>query len=208
MKKLITLLLFLTQTITVVSQTFEEDCTAGSLVVLSGNLYDYQLDEDCTTSVKLTTLDQDTFISGVSLITPLEAVNILPIDGYKIHIKPEYGGDKIKIKTYLATIGDRDENNTPTSAKSSSQYIVINEDGESVSGFYISLYPNPVETELRIETNDTIISYKIDHSYGFTAVEESYPTSNTIQLTNLPSGIYYITIKTQNYTVRKSFIKY
>ncbi len=57
----------------------------------------------------------------------------------------------------------------------------------------VSLYPNPVSTMLQISSDVTALEYQILSNIG-TSVQSGKLTSNTINVNNLPSGLYFVKI--------------
>ncbi|MCG8574841.1 MAG: T9SS type A sorting domain-containing protein [Flavobacteriales bacterium] len=69
-----------------------------------------------------------------------------------------------------------------------------------------SIYPNPVNNELRIEGFDQLKSIQIFDQQG-RLVFESNKSSNTIALGHLPKGSYWLKLTDQKGTYEKQFIK-
>lgn len=73
----------------------------------------------------------------------------------------------------------------------------------------ISIYPNPASTTLTINTgNAQYTSYTITNSLGQEITEQSLTTKMAkADISSLAAGIYYITLKGDNSTVVKKFVK-
>ena len=77
----------------------------------------------------------------------------------------------------------------------------------------IVVYPNPInsgDNEITIsapKTQLTILSYTLRNSYGAVILQEYFPDSNTIDISNLNNGMYYIKIQTLQQVVTKQLIK-
>jgi hypothetical protein len=77
----------------------------------------------------------------------------------------------------------------------------------------IKIYPNPVtsnENEITIsapKTQLTILSYTLRNNYGAILLQKYFPDSNTIDISNLNNGMYYIKIQTLQQVVTKQLIK-
>lgn len=71
----------------------------------------------------------------------------------------------------------------------------------------INIYPNPATVDLTIQTQNTVLSYIVATPQGNILLQEYFPNSNTIDVSNLNSGMYYIQIQTLQQVVTKEFIK-
>ncbi|MDR6300842.1 T9SS type A sorting domain-containing protein [Mesonia maritima] len=72
----------------------------------------------------------------------------------------------------------------------------------------ISLYPNPVEEKLNIKTSQIISSFSIYNALGQVITENTEIEKNTIDVSTLAEGIYFIKMETENGTSStKKFIK-
>lgn len=171
---------------TVFSQGEEEALTP---LVLSGDFYDYEIHSHINNLV-ITTLDQDTTIQGITLFNSEESIHIIPTENYRINIKPNDEKDLI----YLY-VEDRAKGNS-TAHKGGGE-----EDDE------IIIYPNPVKTDLYIETNETIHSYQIKDMYNVVQLQGNELTNNSINVDQLQTGLYYIILETSTKIIIKSIIK-
>jgi hypothetical protein len=68
----------------------------------------------------------------------------------------------------------------------------------------ISIYPNPTESELNIEVNSQINSIQIIDISGKAIL---FPPTTKIEISNLPSGIYFVRITTKNQTYVRKVVK-
>ena len=70
------------------------------------------------------------------------------------------------------------------------------------------IYPNPFKTELKIESSEPILNYKITNFIG-KHLQEGHSESNTLDLKteHLVSGIYFLIIETKVGIVTKKLIK-
>jgi len=89
-----------------------------------------------------------------------------------------------------------------TSACTSITTIGINE----IKNKEISLYPNPTTSQLTINTTEQIKSINILDVSGKT-VKAITPNNNTIDVSDLTNGIYFLKIETENGIVTSKFIK-
>ena len=77
----------------------------------------------------------------------------------------------------------------------------------------IVVYPNPMnsgDNEITIsapKTQLTILSYTLKNNYGAILLQKYFPDSNTIDISNLNNGMYYIKIQTLQQVVTKQIIK-
>lgn len=68
------------------------------------------------------------------------------------------------------------------------------------------IYPNPATNCLFIETNENIIEACIFSVTG-AMLENVTPNDNTIDVSNLNSGIYFVKVRTENGEMVKRFVK-
>ena len=202
MKDLIITFILLSQALFVFSQ-ISEDCEGMDSIVLSGEFSNYSLEDDCITSIKITTLDEDTYITGLFLISG-ESVNIIPTNEYKINIKPS---DNLDIESIKPRSGSGNVVARKLTAinvyEDTNDKLIFNHKKEVV----IDIYPNPVQGELTIKINEIILNYKIIDFYGRTSLQGNFLKNKTVLVTELPKGLYFINIQTENKIVTKSFIK-
>lgn len=71
----------------------------------------------------------------------------------------------------------------------------------------INIYPNPVDDELHIQAENSIISYQIYSATGSLIKESNQITNNTINLSFLNTGIYIINIQTEKGSFNQKIIK-
>ncbi|NJB83789.1 T9SS type A sorting domain-containing protein [Wenyingzhuangia aestuarii] len=71
----------------------------------------------------------------------------------------------------------------------------------------VRIYPKLVENELHIATNSSIIKYVIYNITGGLVQENNLVTNNTIDLSNLTTGVYMINLKTEKGVSIQKFIK-
>jgi hypothetical protein len=80
---------------------------------------------------------------------------------------------------------------------------------ENIGVATVKIYPNPTTGELRIESEslriESIIIYNIS---GKILKTENWKTENTIDISHLPSGIYFVKISTEVGEVTKKVMKY
>ncbi len=152
--------------------------------------------KDCNDDIFITVSKNDNYITRISgFLETTKAIHIKPNDG-TIKITPLLGTScsdnhnaHPKKKTHNGTrIGSKEE----VSRKSDNDSIII--------------YPNPVETQLAIESVENLLSYTIINSIGETSLEGEF-TSKTISVEKLPIGLYHIQLQTTNKVVSKTFIK-
>lgn len=70
----------------------------------------------------------------------------------------------------------------------------------------IQLFPNPSASILNIQTQEKIIDIKIIDITGRTTNVSNY-VNNKVDVSNLSSGMYFVTIKTENGLFKEKFIK-
>jgi hypothetical protein len=78
---------------------------------------------------------------------------------------------------------------------------------ESIVYQNLTIYPNPATTNITIQTQETILIYKVINPQGTIILQEYFPDSNTIDISNLNNGMYYIKIQTLQQVVTKQLIK-
>ena len=75
---------------------------------------------------------------------------------------------------------------------------------------YINIYPNPVNDKLYIETEAEIEEVVVYDVYGRIQNlrnSETQKLRNSIDVTDLNSGVYFIQIKTEEGNITKRFVK-
>jgi len=77
---------------------------------------------------------------------------------------------------------------------------------EHVNNINLSIYPNPTSDNLTIDTEDNIESIIIVDIMG-KQVKTFIPTANTIDVSSLVKGIYFLQVKTENEIFNNRFIK-
>ena len=75
----------------------------------------------------------------------------------------------------------------------------------NANGF--KLYPNPVESNLTIDTDEVITEVSIYSLTGVMVYQSTSVNNNAINVSDLNNGVYFINIKTENGDVMKRFIK-
>ena len=83
------------------------------------------------------------------------------------------------------------------------------EPGEGVeeNAMTFTLYPNPVESNLTIATNEVITEVNIYSITGVMVYSTTNVNNNVINVSDLNAGIYFISIKSENGETTKRFIK-
>jgi len=100
---------------------------------------------------------------------------------------------------------------TPTSSGLWDSYIakyngsVIGLKGDIHEPNYASIFPNPVNDAVFIKTNYDFENIAILNSLGQEVAYYSY--SDEVDVSNLPSGIYWLVLKSDDYSTTKKFIK-
>ena len=83
--------------------------------------------------------------------------------------------------------------------------VEINTVGLIEQDLVFTIYPNPVSSELYLETNSAYDSFKIINATG--QIVKTGSTSNKINVDSIPNGIYFIQLKTSNSVISRKFIK-
>ena len=89
-----------------------------------------------------------------------------------------------------------------------SQGVLTDLNFENHSGFnenILLLYPNPASNELRINTDKPVRSISVSDING-KAVKINR-SNNTIDVSNLSSGLYFIQVETEKGILREKFVK-
>ena len=75
----------------------------------------------------------------------------------------------------------------------------------NANGF--NIYPNPVESNLTIDTDEVITEINIYSLTGVIVYQTTAVNNNVINVSDLNDGVYFINIKTENGDVVKRFVK-
>lgn len=89
-------------------------------------------------------------------------------------------------------------------------FVIENELGvDEFTANSISLYPNPARNVLNFSTgnNVTIAAVTINDITGKQIYKAANSANNSIDVSNLASGVYFVTFKSENNSVTKKFIK-
>jgi protein subunit release factor A len=78
----------------------------------------------------------------------------------------------------------------------------ISEIANSIS---VNVFPNPTSGLITIETNDLIEEIVLMSANGQMITRT---TEKTVDLTNLPSGVYFLNIETDNGVITKKILKH
>lgn len=79
---------------------------------------------------------------------------------------------------------------------------------KEISNMNATVYPNPVNNNLTIENDREIESISISNMQGLTIAKDTpYTKSHTIDMSSLPSGLYFVIIKSNNQTLTTKVIK-
>ena len=120
----------------------------------------------------------------------------VPDSGYQFDA---WSGDATGTTTQITIT--MDANKTVTASFSTT--LGVNEEQFKVP---FKLYPNPVNTLLHIDSEDSIKKIKVYNSLGREVIVSS-ATSDIIDVTNLANGIYFMIIETENGKGVRRFIK-
>jgi len=196
-------LLFLVLSITNLhSQTFDS-CGDNSTIKISGD-YNYIDLVECSKDAEITNDGEDTMISNILLIDDRYSISFKPKDSYVIRILPpkdSVDNDDHSGKSLV-------ERRTVVTTKAKPSDKGNEEDTPVKSQYYITIFPNPVDDILTIESESNIISYYIRNAIGTTLLSGTNNINNTISVNNLTSGLYYLSVVTdQNTVIKKQFLK-
>jgi hypothetical protein len=92
--------------------------------------------------------------------------------------------------------------------KSTSKITSINE-APSLFSDDLKIYPNPATDYITIgaESGALPVHLAIYNLHGQLVHTVEHPSSNRLSIKHLPSGMYFISVKTPQYTVTKQFLK-
>jgi len=185
----VTLVIF-THTVSIYSQNKEKCQTNGKSIIKSGEVVNLDL-VHCNTNLTVTTLMENTEVMGFINVAYNNKIHFKPADNYSIKIipVPDDGGigktrpgDRTKVRGQGTNRGGKDD-------------------------IAITIYPNPANDILTIETDTTILSYTIIDTYGILHQEGTSIPNQTISVANLPTGLYNLVLHTQTETITKTFYK-
>lgn len=103
-------------------------------------------------------------------------------------------------------IGNKSQSFFAKYSKSACSQLSVVETPSSEAG--IQLYPNPVQDVLHIKSKEPLVSYEIYGATGQAVKQGAFSMSQEqLVLSSLPTGVYYIRLKTKSATVTEKFIK-
>lgn len=185
MKKQIITFFYIITTQVLISQT-PFDCGDGLLVEINESQSSDIYLGNCAKDLLITTTDDDIEIRGLIEVNENYVTRIVPTGNHKIYLKSSYSNKTVIGKTRTSTGTDGD-------------------DGDAKQA--ISLYPNPTDTNLTIAIQETIISYTISDTYSIVKLQGNTPKENTIIVSSLKTGLYYLTLQTNSQIITKTFYK-
>jgi hypothetical protein len=164
--------------------------------------FDFYLDLAPTINIELEITDQIVADMGsVEILNNSEVTLIDILNEQNISQQP----DSLSAGNYTITYSDEN------GCEYSEVFFIaaINSIGESLIGESIELYPNPCTTALHIKSSHSNLSISIYSAQGEELMsEKEFPTStNSLDLTELSSGIYFIQIKKNQEIFTKKIIK-
>jgi hypothetical protein len=155
----------------------------------------------------LLSANEDITLEG-EILKNRQSIRIIGNQNHSIFIAPFYM-DNTDYKKVVALNGKLPE-------ERKTRVVSHNRDskGEFELEGEIKVSPNPIDSDKYNEitifapkTELTIISYTLRNGYGVVILQEYFPDSNTIDVSNLNNGIYHIKIQTLQQAVTVKFIK-
>ena len=164
--------------------------------------FDFYLDLAPTINIELEITDQILADMGsVEILNNSEVTLIDILNEQNISQQP----DSLSAGSYAITYSDEN------GCEYSEVFFIaaINSIGESLIEESIELYPNPCTTALHIKSRHSNLSISIYSAQGEELISENeFPTStNSLDLTELSSGIYFVQIKKNQEIFTKKIIK-
>lgn len=186
---------FLSMLFSLSTKAQNTDCGEEASIVLSGAVQNIFV-SDCDKDVSIVTNNEDTYVSGYVEIGDSKSIRFIPSEKFKIRIRPGQGRDNPG--DYEPKPSDR----TKVGAKDST-------DGDKPDFKRVSsttVYPNPVQNTLVVNTTETIVNYKIVNSFGI-VYQQGNQLKGTISVQSLPKGLYRIVLQTNKQIITKTFLK-
>jgi len=172
---------------------FSQNCDKTRTIVLNGEIYDFQLD-DCTSHVTINTSGRNTDLHGITFIDPTTSINIKPTGNNRITIKPDDSLDFINL--LITSVGIKFSAFIESAFTRRTRGGNSNADAKDLNPPTVRVFPNPVDSQLTIESSSEIVYYKILDSNGSTEKEGTLPTSSQLELSELSRGVYYLLVQT------------
>ena len=108
---------------------------------------------------------------------------------------------------YCYYVGCYNENTEEESGLSNIACVTLKSESIDENNTTFNLYPNPVESNLTIATNEVITEVNIYSITGVMVYSTTNVNNNVINVSDLNAGIYFISIKSENGETTKRFIK-
>lgn len=193
------ILSFFINHLTIYSQT-KECGINGEPIVKSGAVFNLNLVQ-CNNDLTITTLMEDTSVSGYIKINDAKKIRIIPKDGYQIRILAvPNSSDDADNSEDSEDIKNRPGDRTKLKGTNGS--------GRDKTDLKVTIYPNPVENILNIKSKVPITNYKILNTYGNTILQGgSLHTNATISVSTLTKGMYFLIVQSEDQIITEIFYK-
>lgn len=151
--------------------------------------------------------NEDVYLEGDIEIQIYKTIYIIGNKNHAIYLKPPNTTNSSETSQNVVfakkALPDESKTRVRTSQQESKSGGIEKKSEDSE----ITLYPNPVDTNLTIETNETILSYSISNTYGILQTQGNTPNNNVISVSSLQTGLYYLTLQTNSQIITKTFYK-
>ncbi|WP_299678469.1 T9SS type A sorting domain-containing protein [uncultured Tenacibaculum sp.] len=193
------ILSFFINHLTVFSQT-KECGINGEPIVKSGAVFNLNLVQ-CNNDLTITTLMEDTSVSGYIKVSNSKRIRIIPKDGYQIRILAvPNSSDDADNSEDSEDIKNRPGDRTKLTGTKGSD--------RGKTDLEVIIYPNPVENILNIKSKVPITNYKILNTYGNTILQGgSLHTNATISVNTLTKGMYFLIVQAEDQIITEIFYK-
>ena len=209
MKTTILNLIFILVLVQFTFSQIQVSCDNINTIIGTNNTISFLNINDCNRDIVISideSSNEDINLEG-ELIRNRASIRILGNENHSISLVPFDKDSNLKKKVVAHKGKLPEERKTRVLSHKNEGKGDAKEEGE------ITVYPNPINSnndEITIsapKTQLTILSYTLRNNYGAIILQEYFPESNTIDVSNLNNGMYYIKIQTLQQTVTKTFIK-
>ncbi len=173
-------------------------CGTASRVIMNSELIIRENYTSCNKDVTIASTASNIRIYGTIAIHKDKSFRITPVENQTIRIRAyelvtSEPIDKSSLPGDRTRVGWRPGNNKQLPSIKALESV-------------IKIYPNPTSMAITIESEQSILHYKIVNTFGVN-IWEGTPVNNMIDVSSLPIGMYELILQTNTTTITKTFIK-